>query len=100
MTARKDPPTPVTRAHHSQDPTSSHPDPGALEAPRPAPPRRPAAPGAIVPEHSRIEQIQDMALEDRAAALVSLREDLSAALHQAQDGAGAGGGQTTSGPRG
>ncbi|MBO3724267.1 hypothetical protein J5X07_04360 [Actinomyces bowdenii] len=96
--------TPASR--DTQDPAPQRPAPGAPAAPRPAPSRRPVEPQAPVPDHSRIEQIQGLALEERAPALEALREELAAALHQ--DGpdqpgpapsTSAGGGQASGNPR-
>lgn len=57
-------------------------------SPRPGPPRAQAdlARAQALTDHTAaLEQIQELALEERAAALEGIREQLAAALRQAQE---------------
>lgn len=58
----------------------------APPAPRPAPaPPRTGAPARLTDHAGALAAIGDLALDERAAALADIHEDLSAALREAED---------------
>ena len=62
---------------------SARPSPPAPR-PVPAPPRAPAR-GSLTDHAGDLAAIGDLALDERAAALADIHEDLSAALREAED---------------